>query len=120
MDAVVEMRSDAKSIGNEAEKVKEKGKGKQSTLDNFVGIAEKENQTVHVQQNDAEIEEEPTCTHNIDTEAAKTWIYPGTNNSPVVVFKILFYFGFILFYFEILNFEILTRGVKLPHTTARS
>lgn len=76
MDAVVEMRSDAKSIGNEAEKVKEKGKGKQSTLDNFVGIAEKENQTVQFQENDAEIEEESTCTHQIDTEAAKTWIYP--------------------------------------------
>ena len=93
MDAVVEMRSDAKSIGNEMEKVKEKGKGKQSTLDNFVGIAAKENQTVHVQQNDAEIEEESTSTHHIDTEAAKTWIYPGTNNSLVVVF----FFNLILF-----------------------
>jgi len=91
------MRSDAKSIGKGTEKVKEKGKGKQSTLDNFVGIAVKENQTVHVQDNDAESEEESTCTHQVDTEAAKTWIYPGTNNSLVVDFLILFYFGFVWF-----------------------
>lgn len=75
------MKIDAKTNGNETEKVcqKGKGKGKQSTLDNFVGIAKKETPTVQVQENDAkEEDEEYTCIHNIDTEAAKTWTYPGS------------------------------------------
>jgi hypothetical protein len=113
MDAVVEMRSDAKSIGNETEKVKEKGKGKQSTLDNFVGIAEKENQTVQFQENDAEIEEESTCTHQIDTEAAKTWIYPGSNNSLVEGFLIfIYFFNFILFWVCLVQWRRLKGRVK--------
>ncbi|XP_058769697.1 DEAD-box ATP-dependent RNA helicase FANCM-like isoform X1 [Vicia villosa] len=79
IDAVCEMRSDAKTNGSEAEKVCQKGKGKgkgkrkQSTLDNFVGIANKETETIRVPENDCE---ESICNHPIDTEAAKTWIYP--------------------------------------------
>lgn len=82
------MRSDAKTNGSEAEKVCQKGKGKgkvkgkQSTLDNFVGIANKETETIRVPENDCE---ESICNHHIDTEAAKTWIYPGTNVLAVVV-----------------------------------
>ncbi|XP_073225685.1 DEAD-box ATP-dependent RNA helicase FANCM [Cicer arietinum] len=79
IDEVCQMKIDAKTNGNETEKVcqKGKGKGKQSTLDNFVGIAKKETPTVQVQENDAkEEDEEYTCIHNIDTEAAKTWTYP--------------------------------------------
>lgn len=60
--------------GNEAEKVCQKGKGKQSTLDNFVGIAKNKTEAIRVQENDAE---ESICNHHIDTESAKTWIYPG-------------------------------------------
>jgi hypothetical protein len=83
-DAVCQLQSEAKSTGNEAEKVyqkgKEKGKGKQSTLDNFIRISKKETETIQFQEND--VEESP-CTHLIDTEAAKTWIYPGSNLLPV-------------------------------------
>ncbi|XP_045830757.1 DEAD-box ATP-dependent RNA helicase FANCM isoform X1 [Trifolium pratense] len=74
-DAACQMNSEAKSNGNEAEKVYQKGKekGKQSTLDNFVRISKKGTETIHCEENDVE---ESTCTHLIDTEAAKTWIYP--------------------------------------------
>jgi hypothetical protein len=86
-DAVCQLQSEAKSTGNVAEKVyqkgKEKGKGKQSTLDNFVRISKKETETIQFPEND--VEESP-CTHLIDTEAAKTWIYPGSNLLPVDFF----------------------------------
>ncbi|GAU15560.1 hypothetical protein TSUD_45970 [Trifolium subterraneum] len=72
-DAACQMQSEAKSNGNEAEKVYQKGKGKQSTLDNFVRISKKETETIQLKENDVE---ESTCTHLIDIEAAKTWIYP--------------------------------------------
>lgn len=60
------MTSDAKGKGKENEKVHEKPK-QQSTLDKFVSIANSKNEI-------------PTShfAHQIDLEAAKTWIYPGT------------------------------------------
>ncbi|CAL5198110.1 unnamed protein product [Lathyrus oleraceus] len=69
IDTVFQTRSDA----NKEEKVCEKGEGKQSTLDNFLGIGKNETEAIQVQENDAE---ESICSHHIDTEAAKTWIYP--------------------------------------------
>ena len=65
--------NERKRIGKGSSKARKEKKGKQSTLDSFVGIAEKESETNPVRENDAE---ESICDHHIDNEAAKTWIYP--------------------------------------------
>ncbi|XP_027355173.1 DEAD-box ATP-dependent RNA helicase FANCM isoform X2 [Abrus precatorius] len=68
IDVVCQMTSDAKEKGKVSEK------RKQSTLDTFVSIAnaKKETPTPQFQEDD----EGSTFFHHIDTEAAKTWIYP--------------------------------------------
>jgi hypothetical protein len=98
-DAVCQLQSEAKSTGNVAEKVyqkgKEKGKGKQSTLDNFIRISKKETESsIQFQEND--VEESP-CTHLIDTEAAKTWIYPGSNLLRVDYYFYFIFLGYVWF-----------------------
>ncbi|KAH1052789.1 hypothetical protein GYH30_022201 [Glycine max] len=71
IDVVCQTTSDVKGKGRVFEKRKQ-----QSTLDKFISIAnanaEKETPPPQFQEDD----QSPAFIHHIDTEAAKTWIYP--------------------------------------------
>lgn len=88
------MKSDANAKGKGRGKEKEKVsvKGKQYTLDKFMAVAKKETLAPQFQDENAE---NPTFIHDIDTEAAKTWIYPGSNFYwlQLFLFGMLFFFG---------------------------
>lgn len=54
-------------------------KSRQSTLDKFINrkCLRKPLEEIHVDQEEFVGEDERACLFKIDTEAAKTWIYPG-------------------------------------------